>query len=632
MGQPARYVGIWDQGGIWDDARPSRRRHGGLRTAVAVVLVGSCLLWLTLLGGVTLLPPVLPAVGSSDFTPRDADHVAVTWDPATDTTDPSAEDTPGIATVEQARGRGRSLFEMVSPTFAAEIPLPDRSPGQVHWWRESVLPGGGTPVRQRIRLVEETGISLAGQTWGDLGMVFRPALLELPADVAGGRSWQQDGAVTAPALGDGLTYTLQASAAAGPPDDPDCLVVTYDIVLAGPDVEDIAWQQRSTWCPELGVVDEQGTIGTRSYGFAPTPAGSPVPPSEATAWVDPEPVRAADVADWQSRPITIANGDPVFGTDATPVWTSAPPTVTSTGGLFSANTLTRDIRGSRLHDDGTVTAEWWARPGGAVVTLTGFGENVVTTTSDREVVAYRGGHHRLWTARLSDVVATPPSLLGTDGLVAATVSGEVSAHRLSDGRRLWRTDIGDAIGIAPAAGEGIVAIAGAEGGLTVLEAGDGSERFEVDGYHGRGDGILVAGDTILVWGLGWVDAYDAGDGTRLWGVSDDTVAAVAVLGDTLVVGFDAGTRAFDVRTGRELWTSGPASRVIALANGFALLDPAELRIVDPAGQPVRTFPAPLDLGSGIHEAVLAVAGGKVWVVTNDGVDGIGGTWYGVVSR
>ena len=54
------------------------------------------------------------------------------------------------------------------------------------------------------------------------------------------------------------------------------------------------------------------------------------------------------------------------------------------------------------------TSIWRAHPGGTVLSLSAFGNVIIATTSNRQMVAYSDVGVRLWQLSLDDLAPTPP--------------------------------------------------------------------------------------------------------------------------------------------------------------------------------------------------------------------------------
>ncbi|MCQ0023193.1 PQQ-binding-like beta-propeller repeat protein, partial [Streptomyces somaliensis DSM 40738] len=163
------------------------------------------------------------------------------------------------------------------------------------------------------------------------------------------------------------------------------------------------------------------------------------------------------------------------------------------------------------------------------------------------------GHWRPWRFRMSNDVWGTPTV---DGDLLYVTSFEVHALDVATGRRQFKTrDV--AWSMAVAAGR----IHASDGPtLYTLDALDAGElwRLRTDAwvYSLKVDrGTVVTGTRG-----GGVQAWEASNGTRLWGLTgaqtdfETPEAGPAVHGDTVYVWQDARLRALDARTGTERWS------------------------------------------------------------------------------
>ena len=94
----------------------------------------------------------------------------------------------------------------------------------------------------------------------------------------------------------------------------------------------------------------------------------------------------------------------------------------------------------------------------------------------------------------------------------------------------------------PAVGDGVVAIAGGDGILYLLEQINGSLRWQ---YRGEGDASgdpVIAGKSVVFAASGALTMLSLADGARLWSTQvSDEITSPALIGGMIVVGADDGT-------------------------------------------------------------------------------------------
>ncbi|ONI69963.1 hypothetical protein BWI15_26005 [Kribbella sp. ALI-6-A] len=171
-----------------------------------------------------------------------------------------------------------------------------------------------------------------------------------------------------------------------------------------------------------------------------------------------------------------------------------------------------------------------------------------------------------WTAALRGAIQG--ALLRTpDGFVAATTAGQVQAFavRTRSFSRRWQRTVG-AVHRAPALMDRTVLVPSADHRLYALDASKGSTRWATDLHAPVVSSPLVTtvdGERrILVSAGGRLYCLDA-DGRVLWSADQHGLFAgrVACDGDRVFAGGgDGNARAFDARTGAEVWTVSTTTR------------------------------------------------------------------------
>ena len=133
--------------------------------------------------------------------------------------------------------------------------------------------------------------------------------------------------------------------------------------------------------------------------------------------------------------------------------------------------------------------------GGSILTLTAFGNVIIATTSNRQVVAYSDVGIRLWQFAVDDLAQTPPVRAGDQEAVLVDLAGVMRSFDLATGALLWRHDVGSDVNVAPAVGSGVVVIMDRGGTTTAFDVATGKRRWYVEML---GRGATVIGDTVVV--------------------------------------------------------------------------------------------------------------------------------------
>ena len=535
---------------------PARRRGrlGWLAGVLTLVLLAG----FGVLLGAPSTAATLPETAASTFVPADATRGSVTL---------RLGDTGATAELSDARLAARAVPGVVSPTAYATVAPEVRAGSDVAWFREAVVPvDPSLPARYRYRAVDARGVWLVVQDWDEAGFTF-DGLLELPADVAVGRTWTSTG--TARARATAGTSTFRRTSTASTPDDEaraaaGCLTVASRTALTGP--RDQVWTESTLWCPGKGAVAGTGTVDGRAY--AVTSGGTPEPVSDAdlaeTPW-DP-----TGVAGWRLQTRPLLAGDPTFGlvdASGTAVVDPARAPVVTDDGLVTFPTFEGGDLAGLVPRGPALWAHWWARPGGQVTSLATVGSLVVAPTTAHRVSAYRAGRTLAWNASLDDVAVAPP--LPIDGaVVVASVSGELTSLDARTGTARWTTAVGGGVHTPLAAGDGVVVTADTGSRVTAWDLATGAQRWHVDdAANPWATTLAVADGEVVVAGGGTLTAYGVADGRRRWvreaGLG---LTSVTVVGDALWLGVGKDLQAWALTDGRLRWSMPGAQPLTTAAS------------------------------------------------------------------
>ncbi|GAB3709480.1 outer membrane protein assembly factor BamB family protein [Mariniluteicoccus flavus] len=460
--------------------------RGWLAAIIAVVVMA----WIGVMGIALSAPPSPAKDGVARFVAGDGRLERVALGP---------EGEP--ASVDSGRVRGAAAL-LAAPRAAVKAARPpeDADPKNTEFWRESVRPAlaadapaagpsAAAPAGEfRLHALTPSGVhlilALGGIEGG--GVAFDRGLLELPPDVAPGRSWTSSARGR---MGERVVEVTNRSLATVPTDpalrDRGCLDVHGETTIGG-----VPREERATWCPGRGVVS-----GTPMLGSLRTPWSGPWPPpplggAERRSLPDaPRVVRPAHL-----------NGDPLMG------WQPDDPSPEATPGvaLPDGTVVTADILASSLTGwqpgDGpngrpALFSRWWVQPGGAIAHLDVVGDTVVATTGTKRLAAYDASGRRLWTATLKDLAPGGVTALGHDAVVVATMSGEVAAYSLVDGAKRWATSIQGGGTTAPVVAGGRVLVMTSDDGVVALDAASGTKVFDQKDASGA---VAIAPDGAVV--------------------------------------------------------------------------------------------------------------------------------------
>lgn len=452
--------------------------------------------------------------------------------------------------------------------------------------------GAGQVVRQRDRLLEasDAGVLLYSIVDGGTSFTnFKPARLELPADVRDGSTWTWEGnAFDGEGKDIAAVRTLRAESKA---------TRASDAALAGQGCLDVTTTQsgeepdepaRTTWCPGRGVV--ASAVGDEP----PTRPGAPALPTvSADAAFGPLP-----------EGMTLEPIDRTAMSLLTPP--ALPPAQLSRNRGVLVPTGRADLFGYSV-DAATLVPGWRAHPGGRIVTMAGFGDLVVAVTTQRRLVAYSGDGLRLWTADLPDVAELRPLAMGGDTVVVALLDGTIAAFRASDGRPRWTRRPGDLVTVAPSVGGDLLAVADASGTVHAL-APDGTTRWTADGFARIGSVLVTPGAVVVATQDPWITGLSPVDGSVLWRTrlvrDGDELARLG--GDVVVLRTPQGAVGLDPASGTARWVATGSVEAHAEADGgLVVVGDGHVRTLRVGGTTTGSWALPVS------------GAASVWVHVND---------------
>jgi outer membrane protein assembly factor BamB len=516
------------------------------------------------------------AAAATQYLPADG---AVAYE-RTDTTR-ELETSVGTTVTESARMVGVAAILSVDNRFGEAMVQEtlDQS-GTIKVWRTITTQlNDPAATGQSVRFYRvSAGVELLGVSTPTEGYVYSPGLILLPADVRPGSRWSNAGSA-----GDLLDYRseLQADAA-----DDGCLKVTGEVRYFSKQAQlgrIVTLEQ--TWCPGQGVVAESQSFAnvrtTTSRIEAPAPS-TPTTTNTPISWSVPQ--------RWTGRQFGTVSINPTFG-EGPMVGTPAnlTPARTESGLIIRATYSQGDLVATTPKTLTDWTSVWRAHPGGSILTLTTFGNVIIATTSNRQVVAYSDVGIRLWQFAVDDLAQIPPVRAGDHEAILVDLTGVMRSFDLTTGAQRWQHNVGSDVNVAPVVGSGVVVIMDRGGTTTAFDVATGKRRWHVD-LEGRGATII--GSTVVVLqdqaahGLAldtglhrWVRPF-FGTLASLTGFA--TYSVVATKSECIVIN-DGGVIVKRL---------GPALALTATHDHLVLWGTAEAQVLDVNGVPVTRWSLP----------------------------------------
>jgi outer membrane protein assembly factor BamB len=408
----------------------------------------------------------------------------------------------GITVTESARLSGVVGLFSTDGAFAKKM-LARADPNRIQIWRTTTTSiDDPTAIAQTIRFYRvNTGIELIGVSTPSEGYVYTPALLLLPADVQAGSKWQSAGSA-----GDTFDYRSELRADAV---DSDCLRVTGEVRYlskAGQLGRVVALEQ--TWCLHEGMLAE-----SQSYADIRTDTTRIDPPPPSRQTTTDAPIHWTVPQHWTTKNLGTISINPTFG-EAPMV--GSPSTVTpvrSESGLVIRAAVGGDLVATTPKTPTAWTSVWRAHPGGSVMTLSAFGNVIIATTSNRQMVGYSDVGVRLWQLPLDDLAPTAPVRINDQDAVIVDLAGAMRRFDLASGAVVWRHEIGSDVNVPPAVGSGVIVIMDRGGTTTAFDQNTGKRRWYKEM---QGSAAVTLGDSVAVISDQTVHGLAADSGRHRW--------------------------------------------------------------------------------------------------------------------
>jgi outer membrane protein assembly factor BamB len=412
----------------------------------------------------------------------------------------------GIAVTESARLSGVVGLLSTDGAFASrllDVSHSERDRMQILRTTTTAI-NDPTATAQTIRFYRvNTGVELMGQSTPSEGYVYDPAMVVLPAEVRAGNQWSGAGSA-----GDTFDYHSVLSAEAS---GDDCLKVEGEVryLSKGGQLGRVVTMSQ-TWCQREGLVAESqsfAAIRTSSSRINP-----PVPSVETTA---NSPIHWAAPQRWTAKTLSTISINPTFGQEpmvGSP--SSAVASVRTESGLVIRPTIGRgDLVATTPKTLTEWTSIWRAHPGGTVMSLSAFGNVIIATTSNREMIAYSDVGVRLWQLTLDDLAPTPPVRISESDAVLVDLGGEMRKFDLGTGAVRWQQNVGSDVNVPPAAGAGVVVVMDRSGTTAAFEEATGERRWRLEM---QGNAAAVIGETVVVIQDQTAHALSTASGRHRW--------------------------------------------------------------------------------------------------------------------
>ena len=392
----------------------------------------------------------------------------------------------GTSVTESARFTGVGGVLSVDNRFSAAMGAETFDQGEtIRIWRTITTQlNDPAAIAQTVRFYRVTAaVDLLGVSTPTEGYVYSPGLILLPADVRAGSRWSSAGSA-----GNVFDYNSEFVAdAAGA----GCLKVTGEVRYfskQGQLGRIVSLNQ--TWCPGQGIVAESQSSAdvhtTTTQIEAPAPS-TPTTTDTPISWSAPQ--------RWTGRQFGTVSINPTFG-EGPMVGTPAnlTPVRTESGLIIRATYGQGDLVATTPKTLTDWTSVWRTHPGGSILTLAAFGNVIIATTSNRQVVAYSDVGIRLGSSRrmillkhrrCEQVIMRPSGR-------SCRRNAEL---RSDDGRAAVAAQCGLRRQRSTGGGSRVVVIMDRGGTTTAFDVATGKRRWHVDL---KGRGATIIGSTVIV--------------------------------------------------------------------------------------------------------------------------------------
>jgi len=510
-----------------------------------------------------------PKTAAAGYLPADG---AATYERVETTRD--LETAVSLQVTESARFSGVTGLLSTDTSFGAKI-LEDTFDERdtIRTWRTTTTQLNNPAAAYQSTRVYRTNaaVELLGESLPGAAYVYRPALVELPADVGAGQQWSGSGSAS-----DILDYRadFRAEAADG------CLLVRGELrYLTKQGQLGRLVNLERTWCPGQGLVSQtesHADVITKTWRTAAPDLGVPTTTAAPLLWTGP--------ASWREHSFDTISIDPTYGEAPMSGVPKSLVPVRTDSGLVVRATSSNDLIALTPKTQIQWVSAWRSHLPGEILTLRAFGNVIIATTSERLVLAYSDAGVRLWELSLDEIAAAPPVRVSDHDVVLVDLAGEVRRLVIGTGAVVWQHSLDSDVTVAPAAGAGVVVVMDRGQVTTGLDATTGRQKWTLD-LEGKAAGFV--GETLVLLQDQTAHGVDPGTGERRWlRPFFGTFTDLATVGDRLVLATQSATVLLDA-TGQVTGRLAPYLRLTVVGDRMVGWGTEQAELVDATGT-VRT--------------------------------------------
>jgi outer membrane protein assembly factor BamB len=420
-------------------------------------------------------------------------------------------------------------------------------------------------------------VELLGESRPGAGYAYRPALVELPAEVRAGSAWSGSGSAN-----EVLDYRSEFRAETSG----ECLLLTGEVRYlskqgqSGPSVN-----LERTWCPGRGIVrasESSGDVVTTTVLATGSTPQVGTTTSAPLGWTAPD--------RWVAHSFDTISIDPTFGQDR---MSGSPraltPVRTDSGLVIRATDSLNDLVATTPKTGTQWVAAWRSHVPGQILTMRAFGNVILVATSARQLVAYTDLGIRLWQLEMDEIAPAPPVRISDSEVVVVDLAGNVLRLALGTGAVAWQHRLGSDVTVTPAVGSGMVVAMDRGGTVTALDGATGKRKWTVEL---EGLAAAFVGNTLVVLQDQTADGLDPSTGERRWlRPFSGTFTELVPLGDRLVLATKNATVLLD-QAGRVTSRLPGYLRVTVATDRMVGWGVREAELVDTAGAVSRRWSLP----------------------------------------
>ncbi len=402
---------------------------------------------------------------------------------------------------------------------------------------------------------------------------FEPPLLNLPANLNVGNTWQTEGTVS-----NGLHYqhtgrVISSGAYTGTAKTfDDCVQVETTLSLTNTQATAFAQRSNTWYCNGLGLMeerdfDEQNNLTARYVliaGDALSPAPSQLPPvaaPEGTTRLDAQST-TPDFAQWRYTRVGRLGQEIAAGSSTIPpTWIpSNPPIVLAAG--YNGDLTAFDGA------DPSGAVRWTFHTQGVIYGPPGFWparNRIFFGATDKRLYALDARGLFVWTFQAGDSIASRPLVI-SDTVIFGSEDRTIYGLDADTGALRWQVKTGGAVVSSPArVSESTAVIGSDDGGVYALNAATGEQQWLFTANDAIEAPLVVRQNVVYAASRDHtLYAIDGLTGEGLWSADVGEVLRVApAAGDSGLYIVDDGGRlhAFDRLSGKPLWTTNESAYV-----------------------------------------------------------------------